>query len=257
MSTEHGSPGIPVTWGELVRHEGGAVAARLPMVAQIPALIRGLAPISPPALSLGGPAEILAKATALLGPEVCRPYLDILAAELPAALAASPGAAGLRANDALGALGCANLARCYGAGLPVPAEAAVAEWLRALSGQAARLDEPARVALAFAALAEGDDQTIRALIMPEGGFTAGRTFQFDTAGLLAYLAAARAYGAPPEAVAPAWAEFLLAFPRKLAAGSLGWHELFWAARSALRPPDGATVADALSHQVLQLVAGGG
>jgi hypothetical protein len=61
--------------------------------------------------------------------------------------------------------------------------------------------------------------------------TPGRSFGFDVPGFARYLAVAVATGAKAADVAPAWGAFVSAFPRKLAAKTLGWTDLMWAGRS--------------------------
>lgn len=97
-----------------------------------------------------------------------------------------------------------------------------------------RLSDPERHSVAIAAISLGRNEVV-AEALGGGPLSAaiepGQTFGFDVPSFVRYLAVSVATGASAAAVAPAWGAFVSAFPRKLAASTLRWHDLVWAGRS--------------------------
>ena len=87
----------------------------------------------------------------------------------------------------------------------------------------ASASDEARSRWALIALAYG-------VCAPASGFEPGRTFGFDHPGFIDYLGAACAVGAGFVDLAPAWHDFLVHFPHKLAARTIEWTDLLLAAR---------------------------
>jgi hypothetical protein len=156
---------------------------------------------------------------------------------------------------ALGLLNYLNIARCCGAQVPRKAVGLEQKWLPQLAQFSDGYTEGESKTLALAALAAARPDLVPAFIggraLPSN-IKPGETFQFNVQGFVRYIAVAMREGAAPEAVEPAWRDFVECFPRKLASQTLRWVDLLWAARAMMehferRPAE--TVAAAL-HEFL-------
>ncbi len=129
--------------------------------------------------------------------------------------------AGVRVVPVLTALDFQCLTGCSGVEL---GGLQASGWLAAFACEA-RIRDGFEIRLASLDLALSDGTQVPTLCGQPDPFTPGLSFGHDIPGLLRYLAAARAVGAPFEAVAPAWRSCLVGFPHKLAANTLRWPEV--------------------------------
>lgn len=219
---------VPTTWPALLADREGAendaatIAELLPVMAEVPP--GDAAPI------LGSTANPLCRASVVLGPE--------RAVEAGAPLAKPAAAvAGIRKQlvhgpvAEEGVLAVVNALRCHGVRVSVTL-ADEAAWAADLAKQAkGDLARSEVRGTAFALLGTGGEKKVPSVAggkLPK--FAPGEAFGANLQGFLLYLAAGLAEGADEEAVRPAWEAFLDLFPRKLAAETLGWSDLAWAAR---------------------------
>src|SRR5262249_2212079 len=114
-----------------------------------------------------------------------------------------------------GLLNYLNAARCCGAEVPPQADGVESAWLRQIAQFQPDLTENESKTLALAALALALVDLVPAFI--GGGpapadFNPGESFGFNVQGFVRYVAAAIRAGAAPEAVEPAWRDFVDNFP---------------------------------------------
>jgi hypothetical protein len=251
---------VPVTWPDLIAQYSASVERGLADIAQVPGQ---LADSDEPSTwlradSFTAPATTLAMAAALLGPARCRQYVRLLAPFVPSTLQELTEE-GVAENADLGTsmLSFTNVVQCCGDALAADVGAVESSWLAELAADASDLRDLERRKLALAALATGATHLVPAFI--KGGalptqFVAGQTFDFNVQGFIRYLAVAIERRASADDVAPAWRTFVDRFPRKLAAETLDWLDLLWAARAVVavigRQPVG-TVAQQLHTLVAQ------
>lgn len=132
----------------------------------------------------------------------------------------------IEAQPATQALTMGLLARCCG--LPFADELDAASWLEVLARDNSRTESSFELGLLT--LAYGHPEHLPRIIFgTTPAFEPGLRFGFNTQGFTHYLAAAMNTGAELDDVAPAWREFLAAFPHKLAAQTLSWSGLLAAA----------------------------
>src|SRR5205085_1632733 len=107
-------------------------------------------------------------------------------------------------------------------------------WLAQLAERTRELTEPERHALALAACAAARPTLVPPLAdLPnvDEPFVANRVFGFNVPAFAGYLATAIDRGGSYQEIEPAWLDFVHRFPYKLAARTLGWPALLWAARA--------------------------
>lgn len=235
MSNPDYRAGLP-GWAALLAGEAEKSAGALRRQARALELLPSFARRGQVAGAFAGAETVLARAAVLQSPDEARPVLAGYAEHLGAAVAelADAQTDGARSRQAR-ILGFANAARCVGVPLPAEAQGMEGDWLPALAANPAGLSELDRETLAFAAVAAGLPDAAARFV--EGGLPAsaeaGRTFGADYAGLARYLAAAVRDGAPAADVEPAFADFLLDFPVKLASETTDWPALLWCGRAVL------------------------
>lgn len=247
--------GLPSTWAELRAPESGILAKQRE---QVQVLVETLALLEGQLASLpqvmAPHAEDFAAIAALAGPEAARAELEKISAAVPQALKMTRM---LGSTGAISWLALVNAGECAGAPSWSLASQPAAKMLEGVASNRKGLSEVELYSAALAAIAAGETKLVPKLLntKPAPDFTPGKTFLFNVQGFTLYLAAAKDKGASAADVAPAWRDFVLAFPRKLTARTLGWNELLWAARIYFhdfekRPA--AEVAGALHAQVSAL-----
>lgn len=143
--------------------------------------------------------------------------------------------------------------------IDVADDSQVATWLEGLARFAKRLTDWELRNSAIAAIEIGATDMIPTFLA--GGnlppsVSSGETFQFNTTGLLRYLAVARTTGVGLEVVMPALNDFIESFPYKLAADSLDWDELLYVGRiafSIIANEPASSVSDTM-HAVISSMA---
>lgn len=133
--------------------------------------------------------------------------------------------------SAIGVLNFVNLARCCGEKVDF-SDQEMMEFLAKLLSYKGVFTEFECETLALASLAYRQSDWALAYLDDEADkdFIAGRVFGPNVHGMILYLHSAQQHQAKAPEIEPAWKDFLLAFPRKLAAKTLTWSDLAWAAR---------------------------
>jgi hypothetical protein len=248
---------VPVTWSQLLEVERARLAELLPPILDAPARAARIKPPTSASRVLGGPSIILASAAVVLGPASCAPYFKVLLPLLPRVIAELRAELEENTTAAKNVLSFANAARCCGASLPADAQALEPNWLPRLADQLDDLDELERQTLAFAALAAGRaDLGMRYI---GGGplstqVTPGETFGFDVQRFVRYLATAYVQNVSHADIELAWLDFVHQFPYKLAADTLSWPDLLWAARVVATHFEGIPVGE-VAARLHRLVTG--
>jgi hypothetical protein len=224
--------GVAATWRDLLDPGRGVGADALERLQSLPPYLAN--PRVDEIQALGTRDRQMAAALLLAGNDACRPLAEQIQRGVELGVASmnrTPTAGGVLPRLGLlslvSALECAGLAAQPYAGADAPA---------AVDGIVAGIEdlvEPFRHTTGLAAVATG-----RTALVPKcvrGGklparFKAGESFQFNVPGFVRYLAVAADKGAAAADVEPAWLDFVSAFPHKLAAETLDWSDLLWAAR---------------------------
>jgi hypothetical protein len=240
--TDDAPAGVPVTWPELIAEAAELYAEHLGSYDDLPAAIEKAAPPFYPGDRLGGVANTLAAVATMHAPERCLPTIDTIAPLLPRIVGdLAAGVDAPRRLTALHILSYLSVARCCGSALPDAADGAEPSWLPQLTTHARALRDRHRHTLALAACAAGLPHLVPAFTggadLP-GSLDPGATFGFDVPGFARHLAVALVRGEPYADVEPAWLDFVHRFPYKLAAETLDWSDLMWAARAVM-----ATIGD--------------
>jgi hypothetical protein len=183
----------------------------------------------------GEPAEVLAELAVVLGPDECKDEFARFAPFVPAAMKEVAGDVVKRQVNAIEFMRYLNVAACCDVELQDSSqvEARLLPQFKIRWGRAA-LGEERELTVAFAALAAGAIDLVP--IYADGGPLAatiqpGEKFGFNVQAFIRYLATASAQKARAQDVRPAWLDFFASFPLKLAAGTLEWVHLLYAARS--------------------------
>lgn len=247
---------VPVAWPDLLAREQPNMRAALATYDRLPEILETVRPPFTIAARFGSPAADLAHAAAVLGPEECLPALGLLEPFVPSACAEMEnGIDEALARPAVFLLDYINLARTCGGKVPAIAVELEFDILKSVVRFAESFEDTRCQILALAAVATGLTPLVPQYLagdpMPDA-VAAGEVFFFDFRGFTRYLAVAFEQGLTADDVAPAWRNFVESFPRKLAAGTADWIDLFWAARAYLtlferRPVE--TVAGSLHEMV--------
>lgn len=241
--------GVPLTWPELLerRCENPDEA----LTVDIPEMIGEIGETNG-SLYAEPFASVVAGIILCVGAERCRSALRPAVAVLRQKMSSEfRGINKKNAGRAKGFLDCINLLRCLGEPAPLSEDA----WLAALAKYDKQFDEFRSQTLALAALATGQTELVPVFVgggkLPKS-FKPGQSFQFNVQGFARYIAVAINQGATAEDVQPAWEELVEVFPRKLAAETLDWVDLFWAGRAMMvhfEKRDAGEVAQALYDYV--------
>jgi hypothetical protein len=238
---------IPTTWPELhahlqVRNEEDQRSLATRAVARMQKRI----PQTPMGRLFIGAAENLSRIAILVGPEACRP---IVAAHAPffavaveeAARIGTPGASPL---IQLTLLSYGNVVRCSGAASGALSIDELAMVERIVRGKD-ELGEFEQEELAAACVVVGAPQRAMEVLEHDTwpAFKPGVKFDANIAGLLDYLCAALASGAPASDVQAAWHDLHALFPWKLSAETITWSTLLWIARAVVGRIGGAPDAE--------------
>jgi hypothetical protein len=226
------NPELPISWAPLLEQarEAANYSINGPL-AHFASRVRAKPdPVHAPA-TLGSASEALARAAVALGPgplSAATADLNEAFQYVMGSFAQSPGKPNVVPPLLL--LQYDSTVRCCGHPPAIASREGV--WIPALVEHAKRLDEVQRRTLAFFALASDQTVLLPALL---GGtippFQPGQTFQFNVDGFLRHLAAGLEVNAAGDAIEPAWASFLQAFPRLLGSDVLKWAGLLAAARA--------------------------
>ena len=229
------------TWPELLQASQEQVTLGLQLIQGVPAQVEAVAPPSLVAGSFVAPAETLAMATVVAGPEACAEAIHALVPLVPRVLEEfAPGVNATNRVEAIHLLAFFNTAQCSGAqlspvrgALPRAVFAAERTWPGELAGHLAELSERQRERVAYAALAVGEIELVPALLggepLPEA-FVPESEVDPRPGPFLRYLATAVRDIAPREEVEPVWLAMAESFPEQVAAGTMDWAELIYAAR---------------------------
>lgn len=257
MAENPTSKDIPVSWPELLKDRARAVGYELEDLQRLPDRLAAKPPRAI-SMAIGSSADTLSEAAIVLGPENCRPIIDLFD-ELCSVAISDLGQAVTAGSEvrALGLLNYLNAVSCCGnTDSPRASSVNESDWLSQIARGAENLTENELRNLAVAALATGRIDLVPAFI---GGkleldrFEPDKKFGFNTQGFVRYLAAAIDGDAEPEGVEIAWSEFLSNVPRMLASGTFTWVDLLWLGRALMvqiekRPVE--TTAEGL-HDLLQ------
>lgn len=252
---------IPTTWTELMETRSehlNAALDRLPRTAK--RFTKTAAPLVP-ADALRGVAMLLSGVAALRGVTAAKQHADLFLPHLPAAVESVTTENEADYVTVDGVVWFVNLSETAGFTRPDAYTPAVRNWIDALATPAASFERPNRHSLAFSALAFEDDARVPDFLGEPIAPNAppGATFQFDYPSLIAYIAAACRDRATPEAVQPAWLDFLQSFPYKLATEAVEWPVLFTAGRIVYHRIGGLpveNVAREVHKQIMQLIGQG-
>lgn len=237
MSNQPPHSSIPTTWPALIAAERDISARAVSGLTEEIEEFAALETSWDLASRFGGPALILSKGVILHGAAFCRPLLEPLLPSFARAVQAMERELATDTSTPTYLIIFANVAHCCGFALPSNVASLEQRWLPALVSLRTRLDEFKRQSLALAAVATGMPDLVPTLI--GGGvllktLRAGEVFEFNAQGFIRYLATAVNRGTvAPADIEPAWLSFVNAFPHKLAAGTLGWHDLLLAGRTVL------------------------
>ena len=228
------SKNIPVTWSALIAAEREPAEYGLGTIAHEVADLLSVKPTVPIAAEFAAFPSLFSCAAVVLGPVRCRPGLEQLLPVLSRVLVEFKN--GIDDNDRvspIGVLSFGNVAEsCNVTAIGLDDELG-RRWLNALEPHQAAFTEFERQTLALAALAYGDERLAEAFLDDtlSAPFKRAMVFGPSAHNFTLYMAQAsreRRHGSDVEA---AWLSFVDAFPRKLAANTLGWDDLAWAART--------------------------
>lgn len=125
-----------------------------------------------------------------------------------------------------------NAARCCGADVDFSDEQ-IAEWIEKMMPHKEALTEFERETLALASLMSGRTVLVIAFLDDEPGerFCPRPRLRAERSRHDSLSPCAQKHRAEARDIEPAWRDFLQAFPRRLAAKTLTWPDLAWAARA--------------------------
>lgn len=239
---------LATSWKELLGVGGGLLKNHRENVRMLPELLPQEVAFGDPVQIIGSYASSVCAVATADGPAAVCPVLAALKGTVDAALPRLMPKA-FEPMSAVGFLSFLNVVECAGS-ISSPLDGVDAKALigAVVKGKAG-LSEKELHRAAFAAVGTGGDALVPKLLghKSKDTFEPGRTFGFNSVGFLQYLALAQAEGANAEAVAPAFDEFVRAFPRKLGAGTLDWPELLWAARGHLHRLGGTPVSQVVAE----------
>lgn len=247
---------LPVTWPALLERNERLLNLSLESLAYLPddaeedaSLITSDAKAegkhhTPYASTLLGVSSIIAQAILIKGPVYTLEHVKPL---VPVYQKALEELKGMVTNDTraqvVSIVAMKNALECCGltgADLVTESESEVAQqisrWVARISRFSKNLSDWEARTVALAAIETGDTEHVPTLVgggrLPKS-FMPGETFQFNTQGLIRYLAVASNTNQTLESVMPAVNDFVDSFPYKLAAGALDWDELLYAGRIAI------------------------
>ena len=230
---QHAEAG-PVTWPEVIEQIAPLYESDPDLFDDLP---QRLAASSPPRFAgaeLGGFRVEAAALAVLRGPAAVENHIALVSSAVPRIIdEIGTRIDGDRILPSIFALSYLNVVRCCGGPVPPGADEAEQGWLPQLAERVREVREPDRHMLALASCAASLPSlvpTFAELPDTDERFVADRTFGFNVPGFAGYLASAIDQGGSYQDIEAAWLEFVHSFPYKLAARTLGWPALLYAAR---------------------------
>ena len=248
--------GIATSWADLFDPRRGLAETFLEGMSEVPELLDDDDDARMAIMAFLNTERWGTAVTALRGPQ---PVAELVRAHAPAFQRALGYFRTPSADEyvyARCALGYGLLARAVSAA--PRSELDVAPWLRALALQPPGDSNEGRF-FALLCAAVNLPELVAAFVdgRPDPAFEPERTFGFNVQGLAHYLAAAGPAGAAFTDVQPAWNDFMVSFPHKLAAGTLDWSHLLVVSATVFHHIGGAPLATvgSLLHAEAQRRAG--
>ena len=240
------SNGIPVTWPELIARNLDLTKYFVQLHQNRASELAELGSSPELAQSFGGPTLTMGQGVILLGPDFCDSALADWLAYLPNAIKCITD--DLSSNTVTGyhLLTFLNIAQCSGCTLPKVTIDLEKTWLPLMAQQSDRLNRTEQQSLALLSVAAQLPSLVPQFLSSNctDPFIPGKIFEFNVPGFIQYLDAAITQDATFDDVAPAWQNFLLAFPYILSALRVQWHDLLFVGK----------VLAQIQHSPVELVA---
>jgi hypothetical protein len=248
---------IPVTWPNLLEANKNDIQYSLNYVTEQMALACDNEYSNVSLSSFQVFAEILYESIVLLGDDSVNPTLELshgLFTDFVRSL--SDRYDKCSTTEKFGILNYTNLLQCSGCTLAIDIPDIQRNILFDLAEHFKELEDLERKQLSLAALAYQEFDLSQRFLNSnnifDDEFVGGKTFGFNVSEFIQYLGAALKQNAGYSDIEFAWFDFLDCFPRKLAAQTLNWADLFWSARISIGIFQNVSLED-ISHSLNRLV----
>jgi hypothetical protein len=226
---------IPTTWPALAAQAEPLTGVTLQRLSLMAKSVAKRKPERPIAGDLVVPSLALCQIAVVSGPLQCANGISLFSDLVRRAIDdLEKGLARRNPAAAMGPLQFENAAHACGHAVAQKLLSPVTDNLHTLVSEREHLNEFKCQTLAFACVAHARSDLVRDLIPHDifpDQFEPGSKFGFNEQAFIGYLVSALEAGAQRSDVLPAWVDFLAWFPRKLAAETLIWDDVVFAARA--------------------------